>query len=380
MIDERDRSFTSWKEEFALRLQDERLRARTRNRFLEIAQYLPEVLDRQANQKELLLSVHDYLEITVSDERVRKGRKALRKYRPLMGELEETYRVSADAVLAIWGLETGFGANRGDYPVISALATLAFAGERRAFFADELVAALHIVQAGDIAPEKMLGSWAGAMGHGQFMPSSYLKYAVDHDGDGRRDIWAEDPTDALASIANYLREHGWRSGQPCGEEMYLPDGFDLSLTGRDQVRPVAEWAEHGVRSPRGLQPVDYGDAMVLLAAGAQGPAYLAYHNFNVFLAYNNSVHYALSVGCLAHRIDGNKKFTRPWPEGQRVLSRADMRELQERLTALGHDTRGADGLAGPNTHRALRNWQVAAGYPADGFPCGEVLDQLRAQP
>ncbi len=378
MIEGQKKEFSFWKEGFMLRLQDQGLRARTRNRFYDFAEFLPDVLNRQANQKELQWSVRDYLEITVSDERVRKGRSALRKYRGLMGEIEETYRVSADAVLAIWGLETGFGANRGDYPVISALATLAYAGDRGTFFESELVAALKIIQSGDITPEKMLGSWAGAMGHGQFMPSSYLKYAVDHDGDGRRDIWGHDPTDALASIANYLQEQGWRSGQPCGEEMFLPEGFDLSLTGRDRPRPASDWGDLGVCSPRGMQPVDYGEASILLAAGAEGPAYLAYHNFGVFLSYNNSVSYALSVGCLAHRIDGNMKFTKPWPEGQQVLSRADMRELQERLTELGHDTQGVDGLAGPNTHRALQGWQSAAGLPADGFPSGKMLDQLRA--
>lgn len=379
MAETTENSFDGWKEALCLRAQGHGIRARTQRVFLETADLLPEVLDRQMNQKEVLWSVHDYLEITVSDERVRKGRSALRKHRMLMGQIEEHFKVSADAVLAIWGLETGFGANRGSFPVLSALATLAFAGDRAAFFESELMAALKIIQSRDIKPEKMLGSWAGAMGHGQFMPSSYLKYAVDFDGDGKRNIWSDDPTDALASIANYLREHGWRSGQPCGVEMELPKGFDLSLTGRDQVRPVEDWSDMGVRSPRGLAPVDYGPASILLAAGAQGPAYLAYQNFDVFLAYNNSVSYALSVGCLALRIDGNMKFTKPWPADQRVLSRADMRELQERLTALGHDTQGADGIAGPNTHRALRSWQKEAGLPADGFPCGEMLDRLRGQ-
>ncbi|MDA5092760.1 lytic murein transglycosylase [Aliiroseovarius sp. KMU-50] len=377
MADTAEILFSTWQEDFCLRVQDQGIRARTRRVFSEAASYLPDVLDRQMNQKEVLFSVHDYLELTVSDERVRKGRKALRKHRKLMGQIEEHFNVSADAVLAIWGLETGFGANRGNFPVLSALATLAFAGERKAFFESELIAALKIVQARDITPEKMLGSWAGAMGHGQFIPSSYLKYAVDFDGDGKRDIWSDDPTDALASIANYLCEHGWRSGQPCGEEMELPKGFDLSLTGRDQMRPVAEWGAMGVRSPRGMHPADYGEASILLAAGAAGPAYLAYRNFDVFLAYNNSVSYALSVGCLAHRIDGNMKFTKPWPANQRVLSRDETRELQERLTQLGHDTQGADGIAGPNTYQALRTWQQSVGLPADGFPCGEMLDQLR---
>ncbi len=372
-------SFESWKQAFCLRAQGAGIRALTQRVFCDFATYLPEVLDRQMNQKEVLWSIHDYLEITVSDERVRKGRKALRKHRQLMGEIEEAFKVSADAVLAIWGLETGFGANRGSFPVLSALATLSYAGERRAFFETELIAALKIVQSRQIKPENMLGSWAGAMGHGQFMPSSYLKYAVDFDGDGKRDIWSDDPTDALASIANYLREHGWRSGQPCGVEVALPEGFDLSLTGRDQVRAVADWDQMGVRSPNGLSPVDYGPAAILLPAGADGPAYLAHHNFDVFLSYNNSVPYALSVGCLAHRIDGNKKFTKPWPKDQRILSREEMRDLQKLLTERGYDTRGADGIAGPNTHRALRAWQVECALPADGFPCGDVLDQLRAQ-
>ncbi len=371
-------SFDTWRSGFLARAEGDGVSPKTLGLFLDHAELLPDVLDRQNNQKEILWSVRDYLDITVSEERVRKGRKSLRSNRQLMGALEEKYQVSADAVLAIWGLETGYGAVRGSHQVLSALATLACQGQRSAFFEKELIAALKIVQKGHITPQKMVGSWAGAMGHGQFMPSSYLAYAVDFDGDKRRDIWGDDPTDALASIANYLHTFGWRYGQPCSEEAFLPEGFDLSLTGRDQPRDLIEWAALGVRLSKGLVPSDYGKACLILPAGAAGPAILAYQNFDVILKYNNALSYALSVGCLAHRIGGNQKFSQPWPEDQRILTRAEMRELQERLTQAGFDTLGADGLAGPNTHRALRAFQQAEGLPADGFPCGEMLDRLMA--
>lgn len=369
-------SFESWRAGFLDRASGEGVSPKALGLFQDHAELLPDVLDQQNNQKEVLWSVRNYLEITVSDERVRKGRRALRTHRQLMGALEEKYQVSADAVLAIWGLETNYGASRGKHQVLSSLATLAFQGQRSAFFENELIAALKILQKGHITPQKMVGSWAGAMGHGQFMPSSYLAYAVDFDGDKRRDVWGADPTDALASIANYLHKFGWRYGQPCSEEAFLPEGFDLSLTGRDQPRDLMEWAELGVRLSKGVLPPDYGKASLILPAGAKGPAVLAYQNFEVILEYNNALSYALSVGCLAHRIDGNQKFSQPWPEDQRILTRAQMRALQERLTQAGFDTLGADGLAGPNTHRALRAFQQAEGLPADGFPCGEMLDQL----
>ncbi|WP_343207580.1 lytic murein transglycosylase [Aliiroseovarius lamellibrachiae] len=371
-------NFENWRSDFITRAEEEGVSPRTIRLFLEHSWLLPDVLERQENQKEILWSVRDYLDITVSDERVRKGRKALRANRPLMAALEEKYQVSADVILAIWGLETGYGAVRGSYEVLSALATLASRGKRTAFFESELIAALKIVQKGHIAPQNMVGSWAGAMGHGQFMPSSYLAYAVDFDGDKRRDIWGTDPTDALASIANYLHKFGWRYGQPCSEEAFLPAGFDLSLTGRDQPRDVMEWGALGVRLSKGLTPSDYGMASLILPAGANGPAVLAYQNFDVILKYNNALSYALSVGCLAHRIGGNQKFSQPWPEDQRILTRAEMQDLQQRLTHAGFDTLGADGLAGPNTHRALRAFQQAEGLPADGFPCGAMLDRLMA--
>ncbi|MEC7761170.1 MAG: lytic murein transglycosylase [Pseudomonadota bacterium] len=346
---------------------------------MQTARFLPEVIDRQLNQSEFVLPIWEYLEIAASEERVRNGRTALRKRRELFIDIERRFGVEPEIIVAIWGLETGYGVVRGSVPVLSALATHAWRGNRQSFFEDELVAALRILQSGHTTPDKMVGSWAGAMGHGQFMPSSFLNFAVDFDGDGRKDIWSADPTDALASIANYLSKHGWRRGQPWGYELTLPDTFDYELVGLDQAHSTAFWQERGVRTSSGDLLPDYGVGSILLPAGASGAAFMLLRNAHSLLRYNNAEAYVLGVGALADRIGGHKGLVQSWPVSDRVLNRSEVREAQEILTLLGFSTQGVDGLRGPNTVRAVRGFQAAQGWKPDGYLSGHVLDALRAR-
>jgi membrane-bound lytic murein transglycosylase B len=355
------------------------IRPQTFDSAMASAEFLPDIIERQQNQKEFLLPIWEYLDIAVSDERVRNGRSAMRKWRDLFIRIEQRFGVEPEVVAAIWGLETGYGIVRGSYNALSALATLAWRGARPAFFEDELIAALRIVQAGHVTPDRMMGSWAGAMGHGQFMPSSFLDFAVDFDGDNRRDIWADDPTDAVASIANYLAKHGWRRGQPWGYEVELPEDFDYAMIGLDQAHPTATWEDLGVTSTVAQRLPDYGVGSILLPAGHRGAAFMVLRNTHALLRYNHSEFYALGIGLLSDRIGGGRCLVGKWPEDERVLDRAEVREVQLRLTDLGYPTQGVDGLRGPNTTRAARSFQVAEGLVPDGALSLELLEILRAR-
>jgi membrane-bound lytic murein transglycosylase B len=338
------------------------------------AGYLPEVVERDRNQAEFVKPLSDYLATAVSEARVAAGQRAVRGNAALLDRIEAAFGVEKEVVVAIWGLETSYGANRGDVPTVPALATLAFDGRRGAFFEREFLAALRILAAGDTMPEAMVGSWAGAMGHTQFMPSSFEAHAVDFDGDGRRDIWGDDPTDALASTAAYLAQAGWTRGQPWAVEVVLPEGFDHAQAPRRQSPD--HWAAQGLRDAEGAMVPAHGDAAILLPAGAQGPAFLTFGNFHALRRYNAADAYVLAVGHLADRIRGGGPFRARWPEG-RMLTRTERRELQERLTALGFDTEGVDGLLGPRTVAAVRAWQAAHGEVPDGHPTPALLEQLR---
>lgn len=339
--------------------------------------YLPDVLERQANQKEFNLPIWEYLEIAASAERIRNGRQMMRRHRALFNEIEQTFGVEPEVVTAIWGLETGYGVVMGTTPTLSALATLAFRGRRARFFEDELISAMRIVQSKGCTPESLHGSWAGALGHGQFLPSSVIGFAVDFDGDGTSDICGTDPTDGLASIANYLLKHEWKKGQPWGLELRLPDGFDYALAGIDQARSSREWAALGVTAADGGPVPDYGAGSILLPAGAGGVALLVLRNFHVITQYNKSEVYSVAVGHLSDRILGGRPFVGAWPTDEIVLSHDDVGELQYLLTGTGYDTMGVDGMRGPNTVRALRKWQIAQGLVPDGHIGRAVLERLR---
>ncbi len=332
-------------------------------------------LDR--NQSEFTRQIWDYLDSAASDARVANGRAALRDNATVLAGIEAHYGVEAEVVTAIWGLESAYGTFRGSTPIIEALATLAHDGRRGAFFEEQLIAALTIAQAGDASPRAMTGSWAGAMGHTQFMPTSYLAHAQDFDGDGRRDIWGDDPTDALASAAAYLAHFGWTTGQPWGVEVRLPEGFDYSQTGERIKKAPADWAAMGVRDMDGTPVPDHGPASILLPAGARGAAFMIFDNFHVIERYNTADAYVIGVGHLADRIGGAGPLRSGWPREDRNLRFAEKQEMQERLTRAGFDTDGVDGIIGPNTIAAIRAFQTSQGLTPDGYASFDVLERLR---
>ncbi|RMD92921.1 MAG: lytic murein transglycosylase [Alphaproteobacteria bacterium] len=337
----------------------------------------PEIIARDRSQSEFSRAIWDYLDSAVSASRVRAGRAALARHRRLLEAIERRYRVEKEIVAAIWGLESSYGAVRGDVPVFTALATLACEGRRRAFFEAQLIDALRILQTGEVQRARMTGSWAGAMGHTQFMPTAWLRFAQDFDADGRRDIWGDDPADALASTAAYLAAHGWQRGQPWGLEVRLPGGFDYRLTSERVKKPVSAWMALGVRDVRGAAVAEHGPASILLPAGHRGPAFMIFENFHVLESYNTADAYVIAVGHLADRLRGGGPIRHPWPRSDGVLQPRERLELQQRLTAAGFDTGGIDGIIGPRTIAAVQAWQAATGQVPDGYASPAALARLR---
>ncbi|GHC21228.1 murein transglycosylase [Gemmobacter nanjingensis] len=338
--------------------------------------YNPEVIRRSNNQAEFTKSLWEYLETAVSDKRVANGRAMLARHAGVLNQIEATYGVDKEVVVAVWGMESSYGEKRGDLPLIEALATLSYDGRRAEFFQGQLIAALKILQAGDTDARHMLGSWAGAMGHTQFIPTSYLAFAVDFTGDGKRDIWSDDPTDALASTAAYLAKSGWQRGQPWGMEVTLPPGFGAAVSGKSAKRSGADWRAMGITRADG-RPVPDGQAALLLPAGVKGAAFLIYRNFHAIERYNQADAYVIAVGHLSDRLKGGPGLKTPWPAGDSTLRMAERMELQERLTAMGFDTGGADGNVGQKTIAAVKAFQTARGLVPDGYPDREVLELLR---
>ncbi|WP_170774887.1 lytic murein transglycosylase [Ruegeria lacuscaerulensis] len=369
--------FQAWLGAFRKRALEQGISAGTLDRSLTGLTYDKDVIKRDRNQAEFSKPIWDYLDSAVSSKRIAGGRAGLDDYSQTLNKIEKKYGVEKEVVTAIWGLETSYGSFKGGDQTIRSLATLAFDARRAQFFEAQLVAALQIVEAGDVAPSNMVGSWAGAMGHTQFMPTSYLEHAVDFDRDGRRDIWADDPTDALASAASYLARHGWKKGQPWGVEVRLPEGFDYSQARRDYTLKPSQWARQGVVTPQGRAVPNHGKAAILLPAGGQGVALMVFDNFRVIEKYNSADAYVIGVGHLSDRLAGGAPFQGAWPRGDRVLSFTEKKELQTRLTEAGFDTQGVDGRTGPNTANAVREYQLAQGLVPDGYPSLRLLERLR---
>ncbi|MFE1597595.1 lytic murein transglycosylase [Methylobacterium sp. ID0610] len=332
----------------------------------------PAVLARLGRQGEFGRPVWEYLSGAVSAGRVARGRLEASRRASTLAAIEARFGVPAPVLLAVWGMESDFGAATGTVSTVRALATLAEAGHRGTLFRDELVAALEILEHHDVGPEGLRGSWAGAMGQTQFLPSVYLRAAVDFDGDGRRDIWASAP-DALASIASFLAQAGWQPGLPWGVAVRLPDGFDLAR----YQGSFADFAARGVRREDGSALPATGEASLFLPGGHGGPAVLITANFEAFRAYNTSDAYALAVGHLADRIAGGAPFAAPWPTGAPRLDAAGLKALQQGLAARNLYAGPLDGRAGPKLREAVRRYQIAAGLPADGYASPTLLAHLR---
>ncbi|MDQ5770550.1 lytic murein transglycosylase [Thiothrix subterranea] len=375
-----DSAFDAWKQQFRQVAIKEGIHAETVDRALRGLVPDKKVLRLESHQPEFTKTVWEYLETAASTERIANGQKLLRDYAPLLQRIHAQYGVQPEYLLAIWGLESNFGSHTGRYSIVRSLATLAYAGEieRREFWQKQLIAALRIVQNGDMPPISMQGSWAGAIGHTQFIPTTFESYAVDFDGDGHRDLVNSIP-DALASTANYLASSGWERDQPWGFEVRLPAKFDWSQADVDFWLPLNIWGKIARVTAVNGQSLDSStsNAFVLLPAGYRGPAFLALRNFDAILKYNNAQNYALAVGYLGDRIQGKPPLLAMWPKEDVPLSHAEKVELQTLLTAAGYSTDGLDGKLGPNTRAAVRRWQMDNNLPADGYATLQHLNALR---
>ena len=337
---------------------------------------LPDVLDKLDQQPEFRTPIWDYLAALVDDERVAQGLAMLEQHRLVLDEVAQRHGVDPATVVAVWGVESNFGQTFGKYPLVQALGTLSCQGRRQTFFRGELFAALRILQAGHVAPERLVGSWAGAFGHTQFMPSTFLRLAVDFDGDGRRDLVGSVP-DALASTANFLKKAGWRDDEVWGFEVRLPAGFDASGAGRRNKQPLATWRARGPTRIDGSPLAGEGNAGLLLPAGAKGPAFLVFRNFDAIYGYNAAESYALAIAHLADRLRGGGPFATPWPTDDAGLSRAERREVQTLLVARGHAIGTVDGMLGDASRAAIRVEQQRLGHAVDGRAGQKLLRALK---
>ena len=361
---------------FTAQAQAEGISNNTINASLGKATLNKRVLELDRQQPEFTTTFADYFNRRVTNQRITQGRALWDSNRALLDRIEQQYGVPAPYLLAFWGLETNFGNYFGNNKVVDSLATLACDTRRSSFFTIELINALRILDKGDIAPEKMLGSWAGAMGNFQFMPSSYLKNAVDYDGDNKRDLWNSKP-DAMASAAYFLKSLGWKNSERWGREVKLPSNFPFLEAGLNNTKSLSEWRKMGITNADN-SPLAQADinASLLIPAGHQGPAFLVYENFNVIMRWNRSEFYAIAVGQLADQIAGGKALVQPPPTDAPRLHRQQVMQLQATLNQKGFDAGKPDGIFGPGTRRAMSEFQANQGMIADGFPDKKTLSLL----
>ncbi|MBI5262487.1 MAG: lytic murein transglycosylase [Bradyrhizobium sp.] len=337
------------------------------------------IMDLLDAQPEFTKSIWDYLDILVNDTRLAKGREILAKYKAQFEATEKAYGVDRYVIAAIWGIESNYSTQMGDRSVLQSTATLACIGRRQGYFKDEFLTALEILHRGDLRPDQLRGSWAGAFGPTQFMPTAFKRYAVDADGDGRRDV-VDNPADLIASTANNLKKDGWQTGQTWGYEVVVPRNFNYMLADRARAMTIAQWENLGIRRAAGQAfPHPTEKAYLLAPAGAEGPGFLMLQNFRVIMKYNPAEAYALAIGHFADRLRGGQPFVQPWPRQERELSRGERLELQQLLAQRGFYRGTPDGQIGGQTREALRSFQASIGAPADGFASSDMLERLRGR-
>lgn len=369
--------FAIWLEQFKQEALAAGISQATLDAALGAVEPLPEVMELDRRQPEFFDPFLIYLEKRVSPLRLEKGQALLNEHQGLLEKIQARYGVPANILVAFWGLETNYGSYLGNHPVPAALASLAFDPRRSTFFRNELLQALRIIEAGHISAADMKGSWAGAMGQVQFMPSTYLRHAVDGDADGRKDLWNSLP-DALNSAANFLQRLGWQPGELWGREVRLPEGFAWELARTGVKKPVDAWTRLGVTQADGSRlPSSDMLGAIVLPQGHAGPAFLIYRNFDVIMAWNRSLKYALAVGHLADRLIGKPPLQGGAAADNRPMRREQVMQLQQFLAQLGLDVGEPDGVAGPRTRQAIRAWQKSVGLPVDGYASLNLLEQLQ---
>lgn len=375
---EREQSFDDWVAELRAEARQLGIREDTLLALDSLEAPLEKVLEYDNSQPEFVQTFTRYIDLRVTNQQVARGQALLDEHAALLAEVQRKYNVQPHYLAAFWAIESNFGRNTGGFSVLQALATLAYDPRRAEFFRNQLLTALQIIDAGHISSQDMTGSWAGAMGQLQFMPNIFQSYGVDGDGDGRIDIWNSLP-DIFHSAANFLSESGWRGDERWGREVLLPDNFDFSFSGVRQARSLQEWAQLGVRRINGAElPQADMDAAIIIPAGADGPAFLAYANYRATLAYNPSTFYALTVGHLADRFRGSGPIQR-MPSNERAMSLADVRELQQRLNEAGFDSGEPDGRVGSRTRAAIRAYQKQASLRKDAYASQGLLERLRSE-
>ena len=369
-------NFTHWKQDFAPRARAAGISERTVRSALANAKLQPSIIKFDRAQPEFTRTPWQYLDSAVSAQRVKTGKLKMQEAASALQSASKRYGVPASVIAAIWGMESNYGSNFGSFSAVDAFATLAFDGRRAEWAQKEMIAALRIIDNGDIDAAHMIGSWAGAMGHTQFLPSVFLQYAVDADGDGKRDIWGS-MADVTASTANYLASSGWTAAEPWGVEVKLPSGFDYARTELSNRQNSSAWAAEGVQSINGQALPSMAGASIITPAGARGPAFMVGSNFRAILRYNNSVNYALAVSLLAQQLNGGGGVTAEWPRDLTAMNRDQTKAMQTALNERGFSTGSADGVMGPATRAGLRQYQQSQGLIADGYPTLELLQRLQ---
>ena len=371
-----EENFSGWLEEFKSTASEQFDSEPMVDECLESIRFNPEVIEKYNNQAEFTRSMGEYIGIAASEARAEAGRSRFAGNRETLSEIEDLYGVDAAILVAIWGIETDYGRRMGEFRVLDSLATLAGCGARREFFEAELKVAVRIVLSGAVGISGLKGSWAGAMGHTQFMPTSYLEFAVSFQEGRKPDIWGACPMDALASAANYLAKNGWQEGVRWSEEVALPKGFDYLLATEANWMGIEEWKAAGVRFLDEQPSSEFGPALLMLPAGKEGPALLASENYNVLRSYNRAAAYVISVGDLSDKIAGRAGIRANWPPAEHHLSKQEVEDLQRALAARGYETGGLDGLAGPATRSSIRKVQQMSGLLPDGYPGREIYNLL----